>query len=112
MVWSIQCLYGKRGAGTYFNATAPGNYIAYSVPAVKSAKCGIKVRIQTKANKGIFQLSLSGVNQGQPLDRYNPSIMCSAVDLGTVNFGSGNQPFNFSVTRKNVSSAGYTMAFD
>lgn len=100
------------GAGTYFNAIAQGNYITYTVPVAKAGTYHVRVGIQTKPNKGKFQLAINGVNQGQVQDEYNPSVTYNERDLGTVYLNSGDQALKFKVTGKNASSTGYTLAFD
>src|SRR4029077_16526111 len=101
------------GAGTFFNATAIGNYISYTAPVVQPGTYQVRVGIQTRSNKGRFQLAINGLNVGQPLDEYDPSITYVVRDLGTVSFSTaGNYAVQFTVTGKNASSSGYTLAFD
>ena len=99
-------------AGTYFNANAVGNYITYAVSVAKAGTYHVQVGIQTKPNKGIFQLAINGVSQGAVQDEYNASVGYAVRDLGTVYLNSGNQVFKFTVAGKNASSTGYTLAFD
>jgi hypothetical protein len=101
------------GAGTFFNANAVGNYITYTVPVVKAGTYQLRVGIQPRSNKGIFQLAINGLNIGQAQDEYYPSLTYGVRDLGLVSFSvSGNYAFQFTVTGKNASSTGYTLAFD
>jgi len=101
------------GAGTYFNANAIGNYITYTVPVVNPGTYQVRVGIQTRSNKGIFQLAINGLNVGQPQDEYFPNVTYIVRDLGTVSFSvAGNYAFKFTVTGKNASSIDYTLAFD
>jgi hypothetical protein len=101
------------GAGTYFNAIAPGNYITYTIPIAKAGTYHVRVGTQTKPNKGIFQLAINGLNIGQPQDEYYPSTTYGVRDLGPVTFSvAGNYAFKSTVTGKNASSTGYTLAFD
>ena len=72
----------------------------------------VRVGIQTKPNKGTFQLAINGVSQGAVQDEYNASVGYAVRDLGTVYLNSGNQAFKFTVAGKNASSTGYTLAFD
>jgi hypothetical protein len=100
------------GAGTYFNATSPGQFITYTLPVAKAGTYHVQVGIQTKPNKGAFQLAINGVSQGGVQDEYNASVGYAVRDLGTVYLNSGNQAFKFTVAGKNASSSGYTLAFD
>jgi hypothetical protein len=100
------------GAGTYFNANAIGDYITYTVPVVQAGTYDVRIGVQTKSNKGIFQLAINGTSQGQSQDEYDSTVRYVIRDLGTVFLNSGNQAFKFNVTGKNTSSTGYTLAFD
>ena len=101
------------GAGSYFNATAPGQFITYILPVAKAGTYHVKVGVQTKPNKGAFQLVINGANQGPAQDEYSAAVGYAVSDLGTVTFGSaGNKAFHFVVAGKDPSSTGYTLAFD
>ena len=100
------------GAGTYFNATAIGNYITYTVPVAVAGTYHVRVGVQTKPNKGRFRLLINGIAQGVVQDEYTASVGYEVRDLGTVYLNAGNQAFKFTVTGKNASSTGYTLAFD
>jgi hypothetical protein len=100
------------GAGSYFNATSPGQFITYILPVAKAGAYHVKVGVQTKPNKGKFQLAINGVSQGAVQDEYNASVGYAVRDLGTVYLNSGTQAFKFTVAGKNASSTGYTLAFD
>jgi hypothetical protein len=100
------------GAGTYFNANAPRQLIIYTVPVAMPGTYHVKVGVQTKPNKGTFQLAINGVSQGAVQDEYNASVGYAVRGLGTVYLNSGNQAFKFTVAGKNASSTGYTLAFD
>jgi hypothetical protein len=101
------------GAGTYFNANAIGNFITYTVPVAKPGTYHLRVGIQTKPNKGIWQLVINGLNIGQPQDEYYPSITYGVRDLGSVSISAGgNYAFKLTVVDKNASSTGYRLAFD
>ena len=74
------------GAGRFFNATAVGDFVTYTVPIAQPGSYRLKVAVKTRNNKGIFQLSIDGVNQGMPQDLYSPIIGYSVRDLGIVTF--------------------------
>ena len=100
-------------AGTYFNATAPGQFVTYTVKVAKAGWYNVKVGIQVKPNKGIFQLAVNGVDVGVPVDEYNPSAVFAYRTISTpIYLGAGNNGFKFTVTGKNPASSGYTLAFD
>jgi hypothetical protein len=101
------------GAYAILKGTVPGDFVTYRVPIVAGGIYDVKVGIQTRKDKGIFQLAIAGVNQGAPQDEYSPTIGYEVRELGTVTFtGSGNQAFEFVLTGRNPSSLGYALAFD
>ena len=101
------------GAYALLKATVPGDFVTYSVPIVVAGSYDVKVGIQTRSDRGIFQLAIGGVNQGIPQDEYSLTIGYEVRDLGTVTFASaGNETFQFVVTGRNPSSSGYRLAFD
>ena len=101
------------GAYAVLKATVPGDFVAYTVPIAAAGTYDVKVGIQTRNDRGIFQLAIAGINQGTHQDEYSPTIGYEVRDLGTVIFTSGgNEAFQFVVTGHNSSSRGYTLAFD
>ncbi|HSI08205.1 MAG TPA: glycoside hydrolase family 16 protein [Rariglobus sp.] len=106
----------SNGAFEGVEANAVGDYITYQVPVAQTGTYNVKVRFKRAAlstsNRGQFQLSVDGVNQGSVQDQYGSGIFVE-VDLGNVTFGTaGNKAFKFTVTGKNASSAGYNLNFD
>jgi hypothetical protein len=101
------------GAYGILKGTVPGDFVTYTVPIVASGIYEVKVGIQTRKDKGIFQLAIAGANQGLPEDEYFPTLGYEVRDLGTVTFtGSDDQAFEFVLTGRNPSSVGYALAFD
>ena len=69
--------------------------------------------INTGIYRGIFQLVIAGINQGDPQDEYSSTSGFEVRDLGIVTFSSaGVQDFQFVVTDHNVSGVSYALAFD
>ena len=100
------------GAYALLRATTPGDFVTYSVP-VAAGTYNVKVGIQTRNDRGIFQLAIAGVNQGAPQDEYSPTTGYEVRDLGTVTFiTAGDEAFLFTVTGRNPSSSSYGLAFD
>jgi len=101
------------GAYAVLKATVPGDFVTYTVPVAAAGTYDVKVGIQTRNNRGIFQLAIAGVNQGTPQDEYARTIGYEVRDLGTVTLTSGGDvAFQFVVTGRNPSSRGYALAFD
>src|SRR5205085_1099648 len=82
-------------AGSILNATAPGQFVSYTVPISKTGTYHIKVGVKKQNNKGMFQLSVNGVNKGAVQNEYASALTYpAALDLGSVTFTStGNQTF-------------------
>lgn len=106
----------SNGAYDTLAADAAGDYISYSVPVAQPGTYNVKVQFKRAAlstsNRGQWQLSVDGMNQGNVQDEYGSGIFV-AVDLGNVAFTTaGNKTFKFTVTGKNASSQGYNVNFD
>lgn len=103
----------SAGAGTQLNATAAGQYVTYTVPVTSPGTYKVRVGVKTGPKKGIFQLSIDGVNQGRAINEYSAGIGYSVRDVGLVTMMSGgNKAFRFLVTGKNANSGGYLVSFD
>jgi len=103
----------SEGAYGFLQATMPGDFVTYSIPVAAAGTYDVKVGIQARNDKGIFQLSIAGVNVGSPQDEYSSTISYQVRDLGTVTLGSaGNVAFQFVVTGRNPRSRANTLAFD
>jgi len=106
----------SNGAYEGLAADTIGDYITYTVPVTTAGTYDVRVRFKRAAlstsNRGQFQLSIDGVNQGSVQDEYGSGVFVE-VDLGNVVFNTaGNKAFKFTVTGKNASSVGYSVNFD
>ena len=108
----------SNNMGNKLNSTAVGQSVSYTVPNVPAGTYEILVRVKEINSRGIFQLSIgpsSGtlVNLGSPQDTYTSGTQYVTLDLGSYTCSStGNQTLKFTVTGKNASSSGYSLAFD
>lgn len=101
------------GAGTQLSATGIGQYVTYTVPVSSGGTYQMKVGVKTGPKKGIFQLSIDGVDQGKAQDEYSAGVGYAVRDLGTVTvLSGGNKAFKFVVSGKNANSSGYGLTFD
>ena len=101
------------GAYALLKANMTGDFLTYTVPIVTGGTYEVKVGIQTRKDKGIFQLAIAGINLGAPQDEYSSTTGYEVRDLGTVTFtGAGDTEFQFAVVGRNPTSHGYTLAFD
>lgn len=94
----------SAGGGSYFNATAPGQSITYDVPVPPRFFNGyyVSIGLQTKPNKGQFQVSIDGVNYGTAQDEYSPAVGYGETDwFGPFYQGSTNTAIRFTVIGKN-----------
>lgn len=101
------------GTGTQLLATGTGQYITYTVPVSAAGTYMVRTGVKTGPKRGIFSLSIDGVNQGQAQDEYTSTVGYGLRDLGTVTFaGGGNKAFKFLINGKNASRVGYGMGLD
>ena len=108
------------GAGSFFDATASGQYLTFDVPNITVGTYDVRVGLKNWNNKGIFQLAISRLDQqgsptnvGVPVDQYNANEVFTEVDCGNWTPGTtSDKAFRFMVTGKNASSSGYGLAID
>ncbi len=108
-----------EGQGTQLDASAVGDYVTYKVKGVAAGNYDFRVGVKKFNNKGTWQNSIAAfgstsfTNHGSPVDEYSSSENYTEVDLGALTIGTtGDKSFKFTVTGKNASSSGYTIAFD
>jgi hypothetical protein len=103
------------GAGEIADGTAAGAYLNFTVNVATPGTYDIKAATKEFPTRGIFQLSVNGVNVGPAEDEYNANGngVFHEYDFGNMTFSSaGNYSFKFIVTGHNSSSSGYTVCFD
>jgi hypothetical protein len=104
----------SAGNGEIIEAHAVGDFIAFTVTVPRTGNYGIRVRMKRLNNRGIWQLSIDGVNQGAPQDGFisgtTPSYV--EVDLGTRALTGGTHTYRFQVTGRNAGSADFWIALD
>jgi hypothetical protein len=102
------------GVGTILDATKAGDNVTFTLNVAQPATYDVKIGVKEYTTRGIWQMSVNGVNVGPTQDEYmNTGGTYAALDVGTVTISSaGNQSFNFTVTGKNAASSGFTISFD
>ena len=102
------------GAGTILDATKVGDNVTFTLNVAQPGTYDVKVGVKQFTTRGIWQLSVNGVNVGAPQDEYlNTGGTYAVLDAGNVTISSsGNQSFTFTVTGKNAASSGFTISFD
>jgi hypothetical protein len=102
------------GVGTILDATKVGDNVTFTLSVAQPRTYDVKVGVKKYTTRGIWQLSVNGVNVGPRQDEYmNTGGTYAVLDVGTVTISSvGNQSFRFTVTGKDAASTGFTMSFD
>jgi hypothetical protein len=97
----------------FWKASKIGETEAMWLPAQKAGKYRLLARFTKAPDYGIFQLTLSGTNVGQPVDLYGPQVMATdPIDLGEVTLPDGNPTLKVIVTGKNPASTGSQFGLD
>ncbi|ANE48252.1 hypothetical protein SY83_20365 [Paenibacillus swuensis] len=105
------------GGGDKLVANGIGDYISYnSIDLPFTGTYNVKVKVKKLNQRGIFQLSIDGQNQGVPQDTYDPVAtggVYTELDLGTKTFTTaGNKTFKFMITGKHSESLAYDLVLD
>jgi hypothetical protein len=101
------------GTGTILDATKIGDSATFTVNVAQAGTYDLHVSTKDWNIRGIWQLSIDGVNIGPPTDEYNANAVYANDDLGPVVIGTaGNHAFKFTVTGRNPSSGSFQIAFD
>ncbi len=107
------------GWGSILDATAVGDYVTLVVPGVAAGTYDVRVGVKLHPTRGIWQLAIgpagspTPANLGSPQDEYSATPAPEEIDLGNwTPTSTSDKWFRFTVTGKNASSTGYTMAFD
>jgi hypothetical protein len=101
--------------GVYLNGTKVGDYITFTVNVPKAGTYDVHVSSANSISRGIWQLSVDGVNLGAPQDGYSNKSGGSVTDLniGALNIKTaGNHTFTFTVVGKNPSATSYVISLD
>jgi hypothetical protein len=108
----------SNGHAEIYNATGVGNYITFIVPNIATGSYDVRIGVKKYTSRGIVQLAIGSptftpTNFGSAQDLYSSSANFTEIDLGTWTPGStSDKYFQFTVTGKNASSSGYSMALD
>ncbi len=109
----------SNGAGAILDANAVGDYVTVVVPNVSARTYDIRIGVKELNTRGTFQLAISQAgnnsptNVGSPQDEYAASAAYPELDLGNWTPATTSDKWiRFTVTGKNASSTGYSIAFD
>lgn len=103
------------GSGYLLEANAAGDYAEYNVSVPAPGTYAVKLRVKKYNNRGTYQLSFDGVNQGAPIDAWAPitNDIYQDIELGAVTFGTaGDKRLRLTCTGKNSTSLGYQFFWD
>ncbi len=101
-------------ASVKLNADGTGAYVEFTVEIPSPGTYDIRLRYKTFPSRGIYQMSIDGVDQGPVVDMYSAAARYdNQVVLGTKTFrNSGPSQFRFTAIGKNPQSSSYTGHFD
>lgn len=101
------------GMGDKLSSNAVGDYITYDADVSAAGTYTIYVGAKKHESRGIFQLSIGGVNQGMEQDNYSSTNSYVEFNLGDKTFSAaGTKNFKFNITGKNANSTDYTLGLD
>ncbi len=101
------------GSLNYGNFNSTGDWIEYTVSVPEPGTYAIGARVKKHPDRGISQLYIDGVMQGEPVDQHQAVARYEVVGLGSVTFSTaGNKTFRFQIMGKHPSSNAYTLAYD
>jgi beta-glucosidase len=104
----------SNGQSVKLNATGVNQYVEFTVNVTQTGTYHVKLRYKTFATRGIYKLSIDGVDLGSTVDMYAATESYNnEFDFGTKTFSTtGNKVFRFTVAGKNTASTGYSGHFD
>jgi hypothetical protein len=96
-----------------FPAAATGDWVEFKALNVPAGNYLVKVLDKTGSDRGKYLLGIDGDPVGTEADQYAASGTNREVEVEDVTFGTTeDHTFRFSVTGKNASSTGYSLAID
>jgi beta-glucosidase len=104
----------SRGRSVKLNAEALGEYLQFPIEVPAPGTYEIRLRCKTFEGRGMYRLSIDGIDQGEPFDLYSPSTDYDhEVNFGTKVFDrAGDVQFRFTVVGRNERSSSFSGHFD
>lgn len=96
----------------HFKAEAVGDYIEHHFTIFHSKPYQLSLCMPKTSASGCFQLSLNGVDLGDPVDLYSEGPSEMRLSYGEVPLDAGPQILRMTVTSKNAASLGYYLTMD
>lgn len=102
------------GQGTVLDSTKAGDSVTFTATVPTAGTYDLHVTSKNVNIRGIWQLSIDGVNVGPTEDEYSPTDgVYGNYDMGPLVFlTGGSHTFKFTVTGKNPSSSDWKISFD
>jgi hypothetical protein len=91
---------------------AVGDFVSFTFNVPATGIWGVRPRQKQSNNRGIWQLSIDGVNQATAQDGFNAGVVYLETDLSTLTLSAGNHTFKFTVTGKSGGSSDFWIALD
>lgn len=96
-----------------FSADGVNDYIEFTTRHVLAGSYQLKLRYKGYTSRGEATIRVDGNVVGSAIDQYAPASSYEFVDVGPVTFGAdGTHAIRMTVSGKNGSSSGYTLAAD
>lgn len=103
----------SSGASVKLDAQALGEFIEFAVPVPETGEYELKLEYKSFPSRGVYQLSIDGAPQGQPVDMYEAKERYGrSVSLGTRLLDAGKRTVRFTLNGKNAASGGFSGHFD
>jgi Legume lectin domain/Chitobiase/beta-hexosaminidase C-terminal domain len=101
------------GSGTILDSTKAGDSVTFTFNIATPGTYDLNVTSKNFNIRGMWQLSLDGINVGSVQDEYNANEKYVAFDVGPIFIGTaGNHSFKFTVTGRNAAATDYKISFD
>jgi len=101
------------GSGTILDSTKIGDAVTFTANIAQAGTYDLHVTAKKFMTRGVWQLSVDGVNVGSPQDEYNATEVFADFDVGAIVIKTaGAHTFKFTVSGINANSKGATISFD
>ncbi|MBK1809843.1 carbohydrate-binding protein [Clostridium sp. YIM B02505] len=99
----------SNGLLGYCKFDAVNDYAQFIVNVAEAGTYNVKIQVKKHSSKGIGQLYIDGVKQGDQFDEYYNGNLFTEINLGNVTFNTaGNKVFKLVAVGKNVSNTATT----
>lgn len=101
------------GASVKLEARTPGESIEFQLPVNQAGEYHVGLFYKSFPTRGIYQLTIDGAPQGQPVDMYEATGRYGQMAaFGAKSFTLGTHAFRFTLTGKHSASSGFSGHFD